>query len=157
MFSAISFRWRPRLRGTLRDALREGFVLRPATGRVALAGKGRDAFQGIQGLRLSFRDGSVGSGLEWFLLVVAAAGSTIFGRFEEKTPPGRRLSKWAVYLGLTALVSRKPGRSWSLVWIASPPVAGLAFYVGWCGKHGAIPIAAEPKDRDYKFRSWKED
>lgn len=154
MFSAISFRWRSRLRGGLLD-LSDGFVLRPATGRVALARKGRDTFQDIQSLRLSFRDGSVGSGLEWFLLVVAAAGSTIFGRFE-KTPPGRRPSKWAVYPGLTALVSRKLGRPWSLVWIASPPVAGLAFHVEWCGKHGAIPIAAEPKDRDYEFRNWKE-
>lgn len=95
-----------------------------------------------------------GMGPEW--LLPAAVEATIFGRFE-KTPPGRRLSKWAVYLGLTALVSLKPGRHWSLVWIASPPVAGLAFHVGWCGKHGAIPIAAEPKDRDYEFRNWKED
>jgi hypothetical protein len=49
------------------------------------------------------------AGLEWFVsAMLAAIGITVFGHFEEKTPLWRRLSKWAFYFGVTALLSRKP-------------------------------------------------
>ena len=93
--------------------------------------------------------------LEWFFAsVIVAAGSTVFGHFEEKTPLWRRLSKWAIYLGLTALLSRKPGRPWSLVWVFSSPYFGTSFHVWWCRKHGINPLTAEPKDKYYKLRGW---
>jgi hypothetical protein len=41
-------------------------------------------------------------GREWFVsAVLAVAGITVFGHFEEKTPLWRRLSKWAFYFGVT--------------------------------------------------------
>ena len=37
---------------------------------------------------------------EWFLsAVLIATGATLFGHFEVKTPPAKRLAKWAIYLG----------------------------------------------------------
>jgi hypothetical protein len=65
---------------------------------------------------------------EWFFSsVIAAAGSIVFGRFEEKTPLWSRLSKWAVYFGLTSLLSRKPGRPglW-FGFLAYPPLAQVS-------------------------------
>ena len=45
--------------------------------------------------------------MEWFCAaVVVAAGSTLFGHFEEGTPKVRCLSRWVGYLGMVALLSR---------------------------------------------------
>jgi hypothetical protein len=69
--------------------------------------------------------------LEWFLsAVLAATGITVFGHFE-KTPRWRRLSKWALYFGGTALLSRGPGRPWTYAWVLGLPGAGSRFHLWW--------------------------
>ena len=69
-------------------------------------------------------------GLEWFVsAVLAAVGITVFGHFEEKTPVWRRLSKWALYFGVTAALPRRPGRPWMFSWIFGYPGLGLAFHL----------------------------
>jgi hypothetical protein len=94
--------------------------------------------------------------LEWVVsAVLAVAGITVFGHFEERTPKWRRLSKWAFYFGVTALLSRGPGRPWTFVWILGLPGVGLAFHLWWCRKHGIDPLTAEPRERYYELRGWR--
>jgi len=84
------------------------------------------------------------AGLAWFVsAVLAVTGITVFGRFEEKTPAWRRLSKWVFYFGVTGLLSRRPGRPWTFAWVFGLPGLGLAFYLWWCKKHGINPLTAE--------------
>jgi hypothetical protein len=93
--------------------------------------------------------------LEWFVsALLAATGLSVFGHFGEKTPLWRRLSKWAFYFGVTALLARGPGRPWTFVWIAGLPGVGLMVRLWWCRKHGIDPLTAEPKDRYYELRVW---
>lgn len=92
---------------------------------------------------------------EWFVATaLAAAGTTVFGRFEEKTPAWRGVAKWAFYFGVIALLSRGPGRPWTFAWIFGLPGVGLAFHFWWCRKHGINPLTAEPKERYYELRGW---
>lgn len=92
---------------------------------------------------------------EWFAsAVLAAVGSTVFGRFEEKTPLRRRLSKWAFYFSVTAALSHGSGRPWTFIWVLGYPAIGMAFHMWWCGKHGIDPLTAEPKERYYELRGW---
>lgn len=94
-------------------------------------------------------------GREWFVsAVLAVAGITVFGHFEEKTLLWRRVSKWTFYFGVTAALSRKPGRPWTFAWIVGLPGLGLAFHLWWCKKHSIDPLTAEPKDKYYKLRGW---
>jgi hypothetical protein len=88
--------------------------------------------------------------------VLIAIGATLFGHFEVKTPPARRLAKWAMYLGGTALLSRKAGRPWSFLWIIGLPSSGLAFHFRWRRKNGIHPLTAEPRDRYYQLRGWSQ-
>lgn len=92
---------------------------------------------------------------EWFLsAVISVLGFTLFGHFEEKTPKWRRLSKWAAYFGMTALIRRKPGRPWTFAWILGWPALGFVFHLWWCRRNGINPLTAEPKDRYYELRGW---
>ena len=93
--------------------------------------------------------------LEWLVATaLAAAGTTVFGRFEERSPAWRGVAKWVFYFGVTALLSRGPGRPWSFVWIFGLPGVGLAFHFWWCRKHGIDPLTAEPKEKYYELRGW---
>jgi hypothetical protein len=93
------------------------------------------------------------AGLAWFVsAVLAVTGITVFGRFEEKTPAWRKLSKWVFYFGVTGLLSRRPGRPWTFAWVFGLPGLGLAFHLWWCKKHGINPLTAEPKERYYELR-----
>lgn len=93
--------------------------------------------------------------LEWFFsAVVAATGSTLFGHFGEGVSKSRRLSKWATYLGVVALLSKTAGRPWTFVWIFGLPAVGAVFHFAWCRQHGIDPITAEPKDEYYRLRGW---
>ncbi len=93
--------------------------------------------------------------LEWFsAAMVAVTGSTLFGHFEKGTPRARRLSRWAAYLGVIALISRTAGRPWTFVWIFGLPALGAAFHVWWSLRHGINPLTAEPKDEYYRPRGW---
>lgn len=93
--------------------------------------------------------------LEWFCsAVVAAVGTTLLGHFGEGLPRSKRLSKWAVYFGATALISKTAGRPWTLVWILGLPGIGAIFHVWWCRRHGIDPLTAEPRDEYYRLRGW---
>lgn len=93
--------------------------------------------------------------LEWLVATaLAAAGTIVFGRFEEKTPAWRGVAKWSFYFGVIALLSRGPGRTWTFLWIFGLPGVGLAFHFWWCRKHGIDPITAEPKEKYYELRGW---
>ena len=95
------------------------------------------------------------AGLAWFVsAVLAVTGITVFGRFEEKTPAWRKLSKWVFYFGVTGLLSRRPGRPWTFAWVFGLPGLGLAFHLWWCKKHGINPLTAEPKERYYELKDW---
>ena len=83
---------------------------------------------------------------EWFFAAaVVATGSTLFGRFEEGTPKLRRLSRWVVYLGVVALLSKTAGRPWTFVWIFGLP--GSARPSTSCGAGGtaSTPSRRNPK------------
>jgi hypothetical protein len=72
---------------------------------------------------------------EWFFAAaVVATGSTLFGRFEEGTPKLRRLSRWVVYLGVVALLSKTAGRPWTFEEVLQPPPLGVAVLV-LCDQH----------------------
>ena len=78
--------------------------------------------------------------LEWFAsAAVGAAGTTLLGRFEKGTPKARRLLRWAVYLGVVALLSRTTGRPWALAWIFGLPTVGAIFRFWRCLRHGIYP------------------
>jgi hypothetical protein len=100
-------------------------------------------------VRGGLRKGKAGNGatsLEWICAaVVVAAGSTLFGHFEEGTPEVRRLSRWVGYLGMVALLSRTVGRPWTSAYIFGLPALGAVFHLQWCLRHGINPLTAEPK------------
>jgi hypothetical protein len=96
--------------------------------------------------------------LEWFCAaVVVAAGSTLFGHFEEGTPKVRCLSRWVGYLGMVALLSRTvrgPGPSPTSSACLLSALSSTSS-VQWCLRHGIKPLTAEPKDEYYRLRGWE--
>jgi hypothetical protein len=93
--------------------------------------------------------------LEWFLAgVVAILGMTGFSQFEEGSSKGRRLLRWGMFYGVTALLGRIAGRPWTFVWIGGLPLVGATFHLWWCRKHGIDPLTAEPRERYYQLRGW---
>jgi hypothetical protein len=96
-----------------------------------------------------------GVSLEWFFsAAVVAAGTTLFGHFEEGVPKWRRLLRWAAYLGTVAVLSKTAGRPWTFAYIFGLPVVGAVFHFLWCRRHGINPLTAEPKDEYYRLRGW---
>ncbi len=52
--------------------------------------------------------------MEWFFsAALVAAGTTLFGHFEEGVLRCRRLPGWAAYLGTVAGLSETAGRPWT--------------------------------------------
>lgn len=101
------------------------------------------------------REGADGR-LEWLVATaLAAAGTTVFGRFEEKTPAWRGVAKWTFYFGVMELLSRGPGRPWTFYWIFDLPGVGLAFHFWWCRKHGIDPLSAKSKEHYDELRGWE--
>lgn len=102
-----------------------------------------------------YRGTEKGTSLEWFFAAaVVATGSTLFGHSEEGTPKARRLSRWAAYLGVVALLSKSAGRPWTFAYIRGMPTVGTVFHVWWCLRHGINHLTAEPKDEYYQLRGW---
>ena len=86
--------------------------------------------------------------VELFGSVLMAAGSLLlFRRFESGTPLPGRLVKWAVYLGVSALLSARPGRPWSLIWTFGLPVMFTTLHCTWCWRHGIHPLTSEPRGK----------
>lgn len=94
--------------------------------------------------------------LEWFMAAaVTALGMTAFSRFEDGgAAKGRRLLRWGMFYGVTAVLGRTAGRPWTFGWIGGVPLVGLTFHLWWCRKHGIDPLTAEPRERYYQLRGW---
>ncbi len=86
----------------------------------------------------------------WFMAAVVmslfALGGVLFGRFEQHTPPARRLAKQVLVVSVFMVVEVFAGRPWSL------GLLGLfgAFFVGvhgwWLPRNGVNGLTAEPYD-----------
>ena len=75
--------------------------------------------------------------LEWFFsAAVVTTGSTLFGHFEEGAPRSRRLSRWAIYLAVVALLSKTVGCLWIFAYIFGLPAVGAGFTS--CGAGGTV-------------------
>ncbi|MER3444545.1 MAG: hypothetical protein C4333_10670 [Meiothermus sp.] len=85
--------------------------------------------------------------------VLYALGAALFGHFETKTPPARRLRKLVVFFGVTALLAAWVG-DWALVWVLGTMGAGLGFHFAWCRLSRIHPLSAEPKEQYYRLRRW---
>ena len=87
-------------------------------------------------------------------IVIAAIGTTVFWRFAEGYPFWRRVLKWAIYFGLTVLLSTTVGRGWALGWVLGLPVVGGTVHMWWCRKNGIHPVRAEPREKFHKLMGW---
>ena len=85
-----------------------------------------------------------------------AVGSIVFGHFEERTPKWRRILKLFALTGLVALISSTLGRVWSVALVAGVVSAAALIHAWWLPKHGIDPWTAEPKDKYYALRGWKD-
>lgn len=95
---------------------------------------------------------------EWIGSVVCASlGILLFGRFEERTLPARRVARWAVYFAGVAVLTWRVGRPWSLLWTFGALGPGTLFHVWWCWKHGIHPLTAQPRARYLALRGWAPD
>ena len=103
----------------------------------------------------------------WMELFVAAAllclGQIVFGRFGEGVPKWQRVLKMAVFLGVTALLSRFAGRAaafaWifglaALAWVFGGIGLGVAVHAWWTRKNGIRFWTPEPWDRYRALRGW---
>jgi hypothetical protein len=94
----------------------------------------------------------------YFELFIAAAllclGQIVFGRFGEGVPKSQRILKMAVFLGVTALLSRFAGRAAALGWIFGLAALGMAVHGWWTHKHGIRFSEPEPWDRYRALRGW---
>ena len=88
-------------------------------------------------------------------LIIAPLGMLTFLRFAEGFPLWRRALKWAIYFGLTILLSMTAGRAWSLAWVLGLPVVGGTVHMWWCRKNGIHPISAEPRDKFRELMGWQ--
>jgi hypothetical protein len=78
----------------------------------------------------------------WFdaavVLGIFAVGNILFGHFEQHNPPGRRLAKVAVVLGVTLVLSGTVGRVWGLGWLLLPLSAAAYIHLGGLPKQGIM-------------------
>lgn len=87
---------------------------------------------------------------------IYAVGSILFGHFEERTPPLRKLAKLAAFSVLNAMVYLFLGRPWSLLWLALPLAGVVYIHAIWLPRHGINGLTAEPRERYYKLRGWSQ-
>lgn len=93
-----------------------------------------------------------------FVLAATASlftvGTILFGHFEERTPKWRRLLKFAITIGLTALLDATAGPRWAWTFILAAMSTGLVVHFVLLRRHGIDPWTAEPRDRYYALRGW---
>lgn len=86
---------------------------------------------------------------------IFALGNILFGHFEEHTLRWRRVAKFAVVIGLVALVGQTLGRAWVYAGLGVLSLAVLYIHGFWLRSKGINGWRAEPKDRYYALRGWK--
>lgn len=95
--------------------------------------------------------------LELLLMnVLIMTGFVFFGHFEEKTARWRRVLKWVVYMTVALLLIPSVGRPWSFLVIVFPALLGVSVHLWWCRKHSIHPLTAEPRDKYYALRGWRQ-
>lgn len=87
------------------------------------------------------------------LLAIAIVGPAVFAVFEIETPWWRKVLKWSLVCGLTLGLYQVVGH-WAVAFPVGAGLAGAAFHVWWCRKHGIHPLRATPRDRYYRLRGW---
>lgn len=86
---------------------------------------------------------------------VFALGNILLGHFEEKTPKIRRLAKFITTLCLVCLISNFFGRNTALIFLAIAFIPVFIIHLWWLPKKGINGWTAEPKERYYRLRGWK--
>jgi len=87
----------------------------------------------------------------WFdvsvVLGLFAAGSILFGRFEQHKPRVRRLLKVVVILAVTVGLASTAGRIWAYGVLAVPLAVAAWVHLVWLPRHGISGWTAEPYDK----------
>jgi hypothetical protein len=93
--------------------------------------------------------------LELFVAsVLLCVGNIVFGRFQAEGARVLRITKVAVFLGLTAAVSALWGRETALAWVFGWLSLALAAHGWWTRRHGIGFWSPEPWDRYRALRGW---
>lgn len=86
---------------------------------------------------------------------IFAVGNILFGHFEYKTAKWRRIAKFVIITGLTAVIASTGGHAWSAVFITAIAGVGLIAHFIILRRHGIDPWTAEPREKYYALRGWK--
>jgi hypothetical protein len=76
-----------------------------------------------------------------------AAGSILFGRFEQHKPRWRRLLKMLVVIGVVLGIASTAGRAWAFGLLALPIIGAGVVHLWWLPRHGINGWTAEPYDK----------
>ena len=87
------------------------------------------------------------------ILVLTIIGSSVFAVFELETLGRRKVLKWLILSGLTLGIYRLVGHS-ALILPLGGALAGSAFHLWWCRRHGIHPLRATPRRKYYQLRGW---
>lgn len=94
----------------------------------------------------------------WFEVAVCtsifAAGSILFGHFEEGTPRWRRLLKMAIFTGVLVSISARFGRAWFWRTLLAMSLLPAVIHLWWLPRHGINGWTGEPRDRYRALRGW---
>lgn len=85
---------------------------------------------------------------------IFAAGSVVFGHFEEGTPKWRRLTKLFGLLAVTYVVARTAGDIAAVSLVTGLSAIGLTGHFVYLKRHGIDPWTAEPRDKYHALRGW---
>ncbi|MGV9868168.1 hypothetical protein [Rhodococcus koreensis] len=95
----------------------------------------------------------------WFEIAVicgiTAAGTIVWGHWEEHTPKWRRIGKMVVFCGLSVLVSSTAGRFWFFVLLGALAMIVLLVHAWWLPRKGINGWTGEPREKYYDLRGWK--
>ena len=87
------------------------------------------------------------------LLALQIVGNALFGHFEERTAPWRKMLKWGIVTAATLGLYASAGHA-ALALPVLLAAAGVTFHFVWCRRHGIDPLRATPRRRYYELRGW---
>ena len=90
----------------------------------------------------------------YYLLAILILGSVLFGRFEEQTPPWRRILKWTIIILGTVGLYEIVGHG-ALLFPTAALIIGGTVHTVWCRKHDIHPLQATPHRKYYELRGWE--
>jgi len=87
----------------------------------------------------------------WFdvavVMTIFAAGSILFGRFEEHKPRPRRLLKVLIVSAVTVALAATVGRAWAYAVLMVPLLGAVYVHLVWLPRHGINGWTGEPRDK----------